>query len=61
MSFCILYDVVLESHSVQYSSSGRGGLLAYCDLTSFKLSLQQTFHFDTDVIFSLTDIILKIK
>ena len=39
MSFCILYHVVSEKHSVQYSSSGIGGLLAYCDLMSFELSL----------------------
>ena len=45
---------------MHYPSSGRGGLLAYYDLISFKLSLKQTFQFDTDVIFSCTDIILKV-
>ena len=29
MSFCILYNVVSESRSIHYPSSG---LLAYCDL-----------------------------
>ena len=52
MSFYILYNVISESHGVPYPSSGRGGLLAYCDIMSFKLSLKQTFHFDADVIFS---------
>ena len=33
---------------------GEEGLLAYCDLTSFELSLLRTFHFDTDVIFVLS-------
>ena len=40
---------------------GEEGLLAYCDLMSFELSLSKTFHFDTDVIFSSIDIILKLK
>ena len=40
---------------------GEEGLLAYRDLMSFELSLQHTFHFDTDVIFSSLDIILKLK
>ena len=39
---------------------GEEGILAYCDLMSFELSLWQTFQFDTDVIFSCTDINLKI-
>ena len=34
-------------------SVGEEGILAYCDLMSIWLSLKQTFHFDTDVIFPL--------
>ena len=37
MSFCILYHVVTVKHSVQYSSVGEEGLLAYSDLMSFEL------------------------
>ena len=33
---------------------GEEGLLAYCDLMSFELSLKLIFHFDTDVDFFLS-------
>ena len=39
MSICILYNIVSESHSVQYLAVGEEGLLAYCDQKSFELSL----------------------
>ena len=39
MSFCILYHVVSVKHSVHIPAVGEEGLLAYCDLMSFKLSL----------------------
>ena len=39
VSFCILYHVVSVKHSVQYFSSWKEGILAYCDLMSVELSL----------------------
>ena len=39
MSFCILYNIVSESHSVHYQAVEEKGLLAYCDLMPFELSL----------------------
>ena len=32
---------------------GEEGLLAYCNLMLFELSLKQAFHFDADVTFFL--------
>ena len=40
MSFCILSHVVSEKHILyNISAVGEEGLLAYCDLMSFELSL----------------------
>ena len=40
MSFCILYHVVSVKHILyNIPAVGEEGLLAYCDLMSFELSL----------------------
>ena len=41
MSFCILYNIVSENHSVQYPCKGEEGLFASRDLMSFELSLYE--------------------
>ena len=54
MCHCASYIMYFQKVIVyNIPTVGEEGLLAYCDLMSFEFSLQQTFHFDTGVIFFL--------